>query len=98
MILLIGVFGLLGWIPWFRVLTGIHLDNISIAPVSSAAFLVFGLVLLLLVHKQYHDRSKAIVSTIIAFISIYGLLEFVGYFADVNLTFDSVLFSAAQSF
>ena len=96
MILLIGVFGLLGWIPWFRVLTGIHLDNISIAPVSSAAFLVFGLVLLLLVRKQYHDRSKAIVSTIIAFISIYGLLEFVGYFADVNLTFDSVLFSAAE--
>jgi PAS domain S-box/PAS domain S-box len=96
MTLLIGVFGLLGWIPWFRVLTGIHLDYISIAPVSSAGFLVFGLILLLLVRKQYHDRSKVIVSTIIAFISIYGLLEFVGYFADVNLTFDSVLFSAAE--
>ncbi len=96
MTLVIGVFGLLGWIPWFRVLTGIHLDYVSIAPVSSAAFLVFGLILLLLVRKQCHDRNKVIVSTIIAFISIYGLLEFIGYFADVDLTFDSVLFSAAE--
>ena len=93
---LIGVFGLLSWIPWFRVITGIHRDYIFIAPVSSVAFLVFGLILLLLVRKQYHDRSKVIVSTIIAFISIYGLLEFIGYFADVDLTFDSILFFAAE--
>jgi two-component system, cell cycle sensor histidine kinase and response regulator CckA len=96
MTLLIGAFGLLSWIPWFRVLTGIHLDYISIAPFSSAAFLIFGLILLLLVRKQYRDRSKVILSTIIAFISLYGLLEFVEYFADANLTFDSVLFSAVE--
>jgi PAS domain S-box-containing protein len=96
MTLLIGLFGLLGWIPWSRVLTGIHPDYIPIAPVSSVAFLVFGLILLLLVRNQYHERSKVIISTIIAFISIYGLLEFIGYFADVNLTFDFVLFSAAE--
>lgn len=96
MTLLIGVFGLLGWIPWFRVLTGIHLDFISIAPVSSAAFLVFGLILFLLARNQYDNSGKVIVSTIIAFISIYGLLEFIGYFADANLTLDSVLFSTAE--
>jgi PAS domain S-box-containing protein len=94
--LLIGVFGLLTWIPGFRVFTGIQLDYVSIAPVSSVGFLVFGFILLLLVRKQYHDKSKVIVSTIIAFISIYGLLEFIGYFADINLTFDSVLFSAVE--
>jgi PAS domain S-box-containing protein len=96
MTLLIGIFGILGWIPWFRVLTGIQLGYISVAPISSIAFLVFGLVLILLVHKQFHDRSKVIVSIIIACISIYGLLEFIGYFADVNLAFDSVLFSAVE--
>jgi len=96
MTFLTGVFGLLSWIPWFRMLTGIHLEYISIAPVSSAAFLTFGFILLFLARQQYDDRSRVFASTIIAFISIYGLLEFIDYFADVNLTFDSVLFSAVE--
>jgi len=94
--ILIGVFGLLCWLPWFREFTGIRLEYFSVAPVPSVSFLVFGLVLVLLVYKQFDIRSKIIIATVIAFISINGLLVFIGYFADFDFAFESVLFSIVE--
>jgi two-component system, cell cycle sensor histidine kinase and response regulator CckA len=91
--LLIGVYGMLCWIPWFRMLTGIRLEYSSVSPMSSVSFLSFGLILILHVRKQFNQRSKTVFSAIIAFISLYGLLMFVGYFADINFTIESILFS-----
>jgi two-component system, cell cycle sensor histidine kinase and response regulator CckA len=96
MTFVIGIFGLLDWIPGFRVLTGVYSNQFTIAPGSSITFIVFGIILILIVRKQFHERGKIILSTIIGFISIYGLLEFIGYFADINFTFDSLMFSATE--
>jgi two-component system, cell cycle sensor histidine kinase and response regulator CckA len=74
-------------------LTGIRLEYSSVSPMSSVSFLSFGLILILHVRKQFNQRSKMIFSVIIAFISLYGLLMFIGYFADINFTIESILFS-----
>jgi two-component system, cell cycle sensor histidine kinase and response regulator CckA len=88
----IGVFGLLAWIPGFRVLVNFSPDYIPLAPATGAAFIFFGIVLLLLVRKKYRSGRKVLVLTIITFLSIYGLLEFIEYFADIHLTLDSFVF------
>jgi two-component system, cell cycle sensor histidine kinase and response regulator CckA len=74
-------------------LTGIRLEYSSVSPMSSVSFLSFGLILILHVRKQFNQRSKTVFSAIIAFISLYGLLMFIGYFADINFTIESILFS-----
>jgi len=77
-------------------ITGLRLEYLSVAPISSASFFIFGLVLVLLVNKQFSNRAKIFFLTIIAFISINGLLVFIGYFADFNFFAESVLFSVVE--
>jgi two-component system, cell cycle sensor histidine kinase and response regulator CckA len=96
MTFLIGVFGILGWIPELRVFVGIRPDYISIAPVTAAAFILFGLIIVLIARTQLKNGRKIFVLMVISFISIYGLLEFVGYFANVQLTLDSFLFPTTE--
>jgi two-component system, cell cycle sensor histidine kinase and response regulator CckA len=93
---LIGVLGILGWIPGLRVFVGIRPDYISIAPVTAAAFILFGLIMVLLVRKPLNGGKKILVLTLLSFISVYGLLEFIGYFANVQLTLDSFLFPTTE--
>jgi hypothetical protein len=62
--ILIGTLGLLGWISWLRVFLGIRWDYISIAPITAAAFVIFGVILILLARKHYYGRRKVFVSTI----------------------------------
>jgi two-component system, cell cycle sensor histidine kinase and response regulator CckA len=92
MTFLIGVLGILGWIPGLRVLAGIRPDYISIAPVTAAAFILFGLIIVLLDRKQLNGGNKILLLMVISCISIYGLIEFIGYFANVQLILDSLLF------
>lgn len=76
--------------------TGVRLEYISVAPLSSTSFLIFGFILILLIRKKLENRSKIIISTIVGFVSFYGLLVFIGYFADINFAFESVLFSVVE--
>lgn len=93
---LIGIFGLLDWIPSLRIPISIRPDYIPIAPVLAAAFILFGLIIIFLTRRSLHQRYNIAVLTVLSFISIYGLLEFIAYFADVQLTLDSILFSSIE--
>jgi two-component system, cell cycle sensor histidine kinase and response regulator CckA len=93
---LIGVFGIVDRIPGFRALVHIRLDSIPLAPTTAVSFILSGLVLLLIVRQQYYTSKKTIIVAFVAFISLYGLLQFIGYLIGTYLTFDSVLFPDAE--
>jgi len=93
---LIGVLGLLGWVTGVRELASFHSAYIPISPDTSFAFIMFGLVIIMMVRFQYPRRSTIVVSIIIGIISIYGLFKFAEYFLGTDLTFENVLFPASE--
>lgn len=91
-VIIISSITFLGWIlngPWLvSFIKGYVPMSISV----SISFIAYGMVLLLMnmtIRWKYFNRA---VVAIIGFCSIYGLLQFIGYFVNADLNFENTLF------
>ncbi|NWJ51362.1 MAG: hypothetical protein HXX14_10890 [Bacteroidetes bacterium] len=90
-IILIGLFALTGWLLHIPVLSSIRSDFIPMAPATAIVFTLYGLFFMnstYLLSKGYEKQLVILVSIL----SLYCSLQFIEYFLNVDLTFDTILF------
>jgi len=92
----IGILGLTGWSTGWRDLASINPAYIPISPDTSLAFLMLGLIVMYLIAQQGARAGNMLVSTILAVISLYGVLKFTENFLPLDLTLESILFPATE--
>jgi sigma-B regulation protein RsbU (phosphoserine phosphatase) len=92
----IGLLGLCGWVTGVRELASVRAIYLPMSPDTSLVFIVLGLIVILTYRRQYSRWSKIFISIIAVVISIYGLLKFVEYFANADLTLENILFPVTE--
>lgn len=94
-VILIGLFALIGWRFNIRVLSSIRTDFIPMAPTTACVFILFGLFFVFRMYLiEAKNRKKLIF--FISLLSIYCGLQFVEYLLQRDFTFDSFLFPTAE--
>ncbi|KAF1081373.1 MAG: diguanylate cyclase/phosphodiesterase (GGDEF & EAL domains) with PAS/PAC sensor(s) [Candidatus Rifleibacterium amylolyticum] len=98
MAILFALFGLLSYLPGFKILGSLSEDYIPMAPSTSVCFLILGLTLLCL-GKNYSSRLfKWSVIAGTAFVFIFGLLCLLGAWLNMDLNFENRLVPSAGRF
>jgi PAS domain S-box-containing protein len=93
---LLGLLGLLGWVTGVRVLSSVRLDYIPMAPDTAVDFILFGAILFVKARGALQRRPRIAVSALLGLAVIYSFLKFVEYFAQLDLTFEGVLFPITE--
>ena len=87
----IATLGLFGYVPGLRILGSARPDYIPMAPSTGISFLLFGIILVLYVQDFYHRRSRFYAIILSAFVSTFGLLKCIEYFAGVETSFEEAI-------
>lgn len=89
--IIIAMMGLLGYLPGMSALGSIREDYIPMAPSTAVSFIILSLVLLF-VHANQLSGTKATTLLAVTFlVSLFGILEVVGYFSGLDLNFEEIL-------
>lgn len=91
----IGVLGLISWLTDLTSLSSILSSWIPMASSTAFAFIFLGAILLLTINSLLQGRRLAIAAFVVALVQLFGLLTFIGYLLDTNLTFESMLFPSS---
>ncbi len=92
---LLGVLVLLGWITGLRVLSSIRPEYIPMPMETAVLFIICGGYLFFAAHMQ--DRKIIRTFTVVfSFIALYGLLKFIEFFLQADLTFTNYLFPVSK--
>ncbi len=91
--ILIATLGLVSYIPGFELLGRVKGDLIPMAPSTGISFLLLGVVQLIFL--KYNRRPlKTILLIILTLVMLFGLLEVIGYFTNLDLNFENAIFPA----
>ena len=93
--LLLGILAIIGWLSDIKTLASVKPEYIPMAPDTAILFIVLGIIFFI-GFSNHKIIIKYLNTFIISFISIYGLLKFIGYLIDINLTFDDTLFPITE--
>ncbi|MEI6577484.1 MAG: ATP-binding protein [Bacteroidota bacterium] len=96
LILLIGMIALLGWIAGLEVLSSFSPKYMPMAPATAIMASIFGLVFLSGSFNTLNKivRNLSIVALIL--VSLYGLMKFMGFLVNLDLTGDSIFFPTSN--
>ncbi|SDL40531.1 PAS domain S-box-containing protein [Maridesulfovibrio ferrireducens] len=90
--LLLGLSGIVAYLPGFELLGRVRSDYIPMAPSTSCSFIVLSLATLGLVKKNLPILVQRIVVIAIALAAIFGLLEFLQLFSAIDLSLEDKIF------
>jgi len=93
--IIIALMGLLSYIPGFGLLGSVREGYIPMAPSTAVSFIILGGILLYITLLSVSDRSFAFLVTLAGLVSIFGILEVVGYFTGMDLNFEDALVPGA---
>jgi signal transduction histidine kinase len=96
LVILTGAITLFGWLTGLRALVSLLPDYIPMSPVNSAFFIVFGLYLLGEASGLISKIPKGVAFAIFGFLMLYGLLQFTGYFVNIDFTLSNKLFPVTE--
>jgi hypothetical protein len=96
LVIFTGTITLLGWVTGVRSLVNIRPDYIPMSPVNSVFFILFGLFLLDEASGLMSKISKGATLGIFCFLMLYGLLQFAGYFVNIDFTLSNKLFPVTE--
>jgi hypothetical protein len=85
--------GLLGYLPGLRALGSVSANFIPMAPSTSVSFISLSLILFFYEKLTSKTHLQTISIIIIFLTSAFGLLEFIGYYVDMDLTGSITRFS-----
>ena len=92
----LGALGLFGWVFKLRILTAFGQDYVPMAPDTAVIFKLFGAVLMANALKALPNRIKALLASVVALASIYGLLKFIEFLIGADLTFGDTLVPSTE--
>ncbi|MFZ2633613.1 MAG: hypothetical protein WA081_12790 [Desulfosalsimonadaceae bacterium] len=87
----IAIAGLLGYVPGLRVLGSIRPDYIPMAPSTAACFLILSAAIFRYVRKPRPGAGLMGVAALVLFVMVFSLLDVVGSFAGMDLSFEDRL-------
>jgi len=91
----IAVFGLLSYIPGFGLLGSIRDDYIPMAPSTAVSFIVLGYCMYTMSMSAISNLKSSIILSATVLISLFGLLELIGFYYGVDLNFEDNIVPAA---
>lgn len=89
--IVLAIFGLLGYFLGMEVLGSIKKDYIPMAPSTSISFVIMGMVLLFLNSKQKVKAELVLLSVFTASVSLFGILNVIGYLIGKDINFEKAL-------
>jgi putative nucleotidyltransferase with HDIG domain/PAS domain S-box-containing protein len=95
---LLGFLGFLGWILGSPLLDGIRPEYFPMAPATGLAFMFLGAILALHTLKPQPGWGGILSLALAGLVTVFGLLEFVEYFIEVDLTYEELLFPIQARF
>lgn len=87
---------LIGWLTGLRALVNLRPDYIPMSPVNSVFFILFGLFVLAEASGLISKMAKSAVLAILGILMLYGLLQFAGYFVNIDFTLSNKLFPVTE--
>jgi PAS domain S-box-containing protein len=95
-IFITGVIAITGWLTGMHILSSILPGYSPMAPFTALFFILFGVLMFFNLFESHNQKIKPYVITIVAVITIYGLLNFLEYFIHLDLTLDQIVFSGGE--
>ncbi|MHB8068179.1 MAG: response regulator [Desulfobaccales bacterium] len=92
----LGVLGLLSWFTDLPSLSSILSSWMPMAPSTAFSFIFLGAVLFLAINNRVQGSRLALAVFVVALVSLFGLLTFVGYGLGTDLTYESRFFPASK--
>ncbi|MGL1861547.1 MAG: ATP-binding protein [Pseudodesulfovibrio sp.] len=89
--LLLGLSGLVAYIPGFEILGSVRPDYIPMAPTTSCSFVLLSIVLLVIEKNTVRTLIQIPVIITLSLVSLFGLLELVGFFLEMDLNYEDVI-------
>ena len=96
LVILTGAITFIGWVTGIQELVNMNPAYIPMSPASSVFFVAFGYILIKGEEYVSHRITKGIIIAITTLFSLYGFLQFAGYFFKVDLTFEYTLFPVTE--
>jgi signal transduction histidine kinase len=92
-IFITGILAITGWLTGIHVLASIYSNYIPMALSTALIIIVFGVLMFFNLFESKNQNIKTFILTIIVLITLSGLLHFLGFFIQRDLTFEQFLFS-----
>jgi PAS domain S-box-containing protein len=89
--------GLLGYLPGLGLLASIHKDYIPMAPATAVGFMILGGILPALNTKPLSRTRMMVLSVLTVMVSLFGLMDMVGYMIGIDFVFEQALVPASSS-
>lgn len=93
--ILIALLGLLGYVPGLQILGRIREGYIPMAPSTAFSFIVLGGILATMALRSVSNRNIFFLGALAVIVSLFGVLEVVGYFTGIDLNFENALVPSA---
>ncbi|MFA5903560.1 MAG: PAS domain S-box protein, partial [Desulfobacula sp.] len=90
-VIAVAIMGLMGYLPGLRLLGSIKKDYIPMAPSTAISFIILGCILLFLNAKPLSGFKSALIFILIFLVSLFGLLDIIGYYAGLDLNFEDTI-------
>ncbi len=94
-VILIAVFGLLGYVPGLGLLGSVREGYIPMAPSTAISFILLGGILLAMTLRSLSGASFILFGVMAALVSLFGTLEVAGHFTARDLNLEDVLVPSA---
>jgi len=95
-IFITGAIAITGWLTGVHLLSSILPGYLPMPPSTALFFIVFGVFMFFNLFESNNQKIKPYILTIVAVITIYGLLKFLEYFIHRDLTLDQIVFSGGE--
>ena len=83
--------GLLGYVPSLQFLGRLHKGYVPMAPSTAVSFITLGGTIFFLIIRCPFRVILALLASLAALVSLFGLLEVVGYFIGIDLNFENAI-------
>ena len=97
-VMMLGMFGLVGWFAGAGKLARISWHYIPMAPSTAWSCLFLGSILLLHGSRPLEGRGRGLALAVVILTTVFGFLNFLEYFIGVDLSLEEVWFPATEQF
>jgi PAS domain S-box-containing protein len=95
-IFITGSLAITGWLTGIHILSSILPGYIPMPPFAAFFFMAYGVLMTFNLFESNNQKIKPYIITIVAVITIYGLLKFLEYFIHRDLTLEQFIFSGGE--
>ena len=94
-VIVIAVMGLIGYLPGLGTLGSVKKEYIPMAPATAICFILLGIAMLFVSAQKTTLPGSIWFLSLAFFVSIFGLLGFIGYYTGLDLNFENTLVPVA---